>query len=458
MPVFTLSGKKLYSFFSFLLVVCLVFALGTSDAFAKTKTKKHSTAKKHHRVVRRSHAPVVSQEEGARYADIVIDARTGRILHAVNAEVTRHPASLTKMMTLYITFQALESGRLTMAQRLPVSANAAAQSPTKLGLRSGQTIAVRDAILGLVTESANDAAVVLAEALGGTTQNFARMMTQQAQALGMTKTHFENPSGLPDPDQVTCARDMAMLAHGLIYHYPRFYPFFSQESYVYAGRTHRNHNHLMERYDGMDGIKTGYIRASGFNLVTSVRRGDLRLIGVVFGGRSAISRDNQMAQLLDKAFSVADKASHADQETAQGDSNDLPDEGTVSLPPKVSVAFRPRGAAIAATKPLGQPQASAPSNQDTSQPDDDSNGTWGIQVGAYGDQDQAQQLLNDMQRKMSPMLSRSTPVVQKVLANGGTAVYRARFVGMTQATARSICAYFIKHGQGCLLVPPDVAH
>lgn len=234
----------------------------------------------------------------ARYADIVIEADTGRVLHATSAEQQRHPASLTKMMTLYLTFQALEAGRLALDQRLAVSANAAAQSPSKLGLRTGQTIRVQDAILALVTESANDAAMVLGEALGGSGERFGALMTRQARALGMKSTTFKNPSGLPDPDQITSARDMALLGHALIYHYPRYYAYFSETRFVYAGAVHRNHNHLMERYDGMDGIKTGYIRASGYNIVTSVSAGGRRLIVVVMGADSARSRNNHVEELI----------------------------------------------------------------------------------------------------------------------------------------------------------------
>jgi len=262
-------------------------------------------AKRHHVTVNRQahHAALV--DGSASYADLVIDAETGQILHATNPDSLRHPASLTKMMTLYLTFQAIENGRLSLNQYLPISANAAEQSPSKLGLRPGQRIRVEDAILGVVTESANDAAVVLGEALGGSESAFAVLMTKQAHALGMLHTHYENPSGLPNPDQVTTARDQAVLGHSLIVHFPQFYPYFSHDSFTYAGIYHHNHNHLMDRYDGMDGIKTGYIRASGFNLVASAKRGNTRLIGVIFGGHSAVARDNQMAQLLDEGFAAS---------------------------------------------------------------------------------------------------------------------------------------------------------
>ena len=263
------------------------------------KTPAAGQAKTHHKHHKANHAGV---DGSASYADIVIDAESGEILHATDPDHLRHPASLTKMMTVYLTFEAIESGRLRLDQSLPISANAAEQSPSKLGLRRGQYIKVEDAILGVVTESANDAAMVLAEAIGGSESHFGQMMTQKAHALGMAHSNFHNPNGLPDPVQVTTARDMAILGHALIYHFSQFYPYFSHDSFTYAGIYHHNHNHLMDRYDGMDGIKTGYIRASGFNLVASAKRGNVRLIGVVFGGHSTLARDNRMAQLLDQAF------------------------------------------------------------------------------------------------------------------------------------------------------------
>lgn len=243
-----------------------------------------------------------SAVQESKYSDIVIDANTGQVLHATNANGLHHPASLAKMMTLYLTFKALQDGRLKIDQQLPISTKAAHQPATSLGLKAGKTISVRDAILSLVTQSANDSAMVLAETIGGSEANFARDMTQQAAALGMTQTHFYNPSGLPNSNQVTSAYDMAELGSALIRHFPQFYSFFSLNKFNYAGNTYHNHNHLMERYPGMDGIKTGYIESSGFNLAASAKRGNVRLIGVVFGGSSPQSRDQQMAKLLDQSF------------------------------------------------------------------------------------------------------------------------------------------------------------
>ena len=232
------------------------------------------------------------------YASIVVDANTGAVLQATNADSRRHPASLTKIMTLYLLFERLESGRLKLSTRLPVSAHAAAQAPTKLGLKPGQSIAVEDAILGLVTKSANDAAAVVAEAIGGTEAEFARMMTRKARALGMRRTTYTNASGLPDANQVTTARDQAVLGRAIQERFPRYYHYFATDAFEFRGRSVRNHNRLLGRVDGVDGIKTGYTRASGFNLVTSMHRGRRHVVAVVLGGRSAGLRDARMRDLL----------------------------------------------------------------------------------------------------------------------------------------------------------------
>jgi D-alanyl-D-alanine carboxypeptidase len=232
------------------------------------------------------------------YASIVVDANTGAVLQATNADSTRYPASLTKIMTLYLLFERVESGQIKLSSRLPVSAHAAAQAPTKLGLRPGQSITVEDAILALVTKSANDVAAVVAEAIGGTESEFARMMTRKARALGMRRTTYTNASGLPDSDQVTTARDQALLGRAIQERFPRYYRYFATEAFEFRGRSIRNHNRLLGRVNGVDGIKTGYTRASGFNLVTSMHRGSRHVVAVVLGGRSAGQRDAQMRELL----------------------------------------------------------------------------------------------------------------------------------------------------------------
>ncbi len=243
-----------------------------------------------------------ANEAQARSASIVIDYETGRVLQENRADARNYPASMTKMMTLYLAFEALERGDIGLDQRLPVSRRAAAMPPSKLGLKAGETIGVKDALLALTIKSANDAAVVVAEALGRTEGDFARLMSHKARALGMYRTSFQNASGLPHLLQLSTARDIAVLARALIRDFPQYYGYFSSPYFVYKGRTYWNHNRLLRTYRGADGIKTGYIRASGYNLAASARRNGRRLIAVVFGGKSPGSRDRQIAALLDGAF------------------------------------------------------------------------------------------------------------------------------------------------------------
>lgn len=240
------------------------------------------------------------------YAAMVVDAKTGRVLHATNEDALRHPASVTKVMTLYLLFEQIERGRFRLDSPLKVSAFAARQAPSKIGFRPGDTIEVEDAIKALVTKSANDVAVTVAENVAGSEEEFAEQMTRKARQLGMSRTVFKNASGLPDVGQVTTARDLIVLGRALQDRFPRYYPYFSTANFVYEGRSYRNHNRLLGRIEGMDGIKTGYTRMSGFNLLTSVKADGRHLVAVVLGGRSAGARDAQMASLLnanlDRAF------------------------------------------------------------------------------------------------------------------------------------------------------------
>jgi D-alanyl-D-alanine carboxypeptidase len=286
-------------------------AVTTDPAFAKKRSQSQAGAKKYKSITVRKGKPVRTARAGRtrhavaaegpsnpRFAAIVYDVKAGGTLYAVNADSLRHPASVTKVMTLFMLFEQLEAGRLNLDSRLAVSAHAAAQAPTKLGLRAGSTLRVEDAILGMVTRSANDAAAVVAEALGGTEQAFAAMMTRRARSLGMSRTVYRNASGLPDSGQVTTARDLATLGVAIQDRFPRYFRYFSTRSFVYQGRGIANHNRLVGSVDGVDGIKTGYTRASGFNLLTSLRRGDRQVVAVVLGGRSGSSRDATMRQLL----------------------------------------------------------------------------------------------------------------------------------------------------------------
>ena len=237
-----------------------------------------------------------------RYAAIVIDARTGELLSAANADEPRYPASLVKMMTLYMLFEALRDRRVSLDELVPVSAHAAAMMPSKLGLVPGTAITVEQALLGLVTKSANDAASALGELLGGDEERFAQMMTMRARALGMSRTTFRNASGWPDPNQLSTARDLALLARHLVQDYPVEYRYFSTPNFTFHGRTIWNHDRMLQSYPGADGLKTGYTEASGCNLVTSAVRGDVRLIGVVMGASNGSERDIHMASLLDAGF------------------------------------------------------------------------------------------------------------------------------------------------------------
>ena len=236
------------------------------------------------------------------FSAIAVDANNGRILFAKNPDSLRYPASMTKMMTLYLIFEDLRAGRIKLGTRLRVSAYAASRPPSKLGFRPGATITVRNAIKALVTKSANDVAVAVAENLNGSVANFARRMTRTARRIGMTRTTFVNPSGLPNRRQLTTARDMATLALRLQRDFPRYFRYFSTRRFTYRGRRYGNHNRLLGRLKGVNGIKTGYTRASGYNLTTSVTRGNKRLVAVVIGSRSGRSRNAYMAYLVNKMF------------------------------------------------------------------------------------------------------------------------------------------------------------
>ncbi|MCO5131253.1 MAG: D-alanyl-D-alanine carboxypeptidase [Xanthobacteraceae bacterium] len=280
--------------------VC-VLGLATITAATVLATNTADAKRRHRHHQRHS----VQQSYNPAFAAIIVDANSGATLSATNADGLRFPASLTKIMTLYLLFERLDAGKISLNTEMPVSAHAASQAPTKLGLRPGQSLRVEDAIKGLVTRSANDAAVVIAEYLGGDEDDFAKMMTRKARALGMTRTVYRNASGLPNDDQVTTARDQSTLGRAIQDRFPRYYRYFATASFNYRGRNIRNHNHLLGKVEGVDGIKTGYTRASGFNLVTNLKRGNRHLVGVVMGGRSGGSRDaimrNLLAENLDKA-------------------------------------------------------------------------------------------------------------------------------------------------------------
>jgi D-alanyl-D-alanine carboxypeptidase len=329
-----------------LTLTALVLGVAVACDSADARARRHRSHGSAHGSAHRSYDPP--------YAAIVVDGNSGQVLHASNPDALRHPASLTKIMTLYLLFEQLEAGKLKLDSRLPVSAHASAQSPTKLELHAGQTIQVEDAIKAIVTKSANDAAVVVAEAIGGSEDNFGRLMTRKAHALGMTRTVYVNASGLPNNEQLTTARDQATLGRAIQERFPRYYRYFSTSSFRYHGMAMRNHNHLLGRVEGMDGIKTGYTHDSGFNLVTSVRRSGRHLVSVVLGGSSAGSRDARMRELIERHIAQA-----ATRRTAPmvAETATAPARGPelASVRPEASVA-----AAIPAARPHPAPGSADP--------------------------------------------------------------------------------------------------
>ena len=311
-----------------------------SSESAEARRYKHR--RHHHHVVRESYSP--------QFSSIIVDGNSGAVLSSNNPDGIRRPASLTKIMTLYLLFERLDAGKMKLDTEMEVSEFASEQAPTKLGLKPGQTLRVEDAIKGLVTRSANDAAVVIAEAVAGDETEFAKLMTRKARALGMSKTTYRNASGLPNDEQLTTARDQATLGRAIQDRYPRYYRYFATTVFNYRGQSIRNHNRLLGNVEGVDGIKTGYTRASGFNLVSSMRRGNRHLVGVVLGGRSGGSRDatmrNLLAENLEKGATKRTVAAITERNAADG-AVDVADAGTASRPAE---AAQP-GSTLASAEP-----------------------------------------------------------------------------------------------------------
>ncbi len=338
---------------------CIFGFVAVTTAVTFTTNTAEARRYRHHHNVRHHHE---SQESySPAFSSIIVDGNSGATLSSNNPDASRHPASLTKIMTLYLLFERLDSGKMKLDTEMPVSEHAADQAPTKLGLRPGQTIRVEDAIKGLVTRSANDAAVVIAEAIAGDEDDFAKLMTRKARMLGMTKTVYRNASGLPDDDQVTTARDQSTLGRAIQDRFPRHYRYFSTVAFTFRGHSISNHNHLLGTVEGVDGIKTGYTRASGFNLVTSMRRGNRHLVGVVLGGRSGGSRDaimrNLLAENLEKASTKRTVAAIAERNPSDA-RTDVADADAAAQPAPAAQAQSAVQAASAATEPATPPSAS----------------------------------------------------------------------------------------------------
>jgi len=409
-------------------------------------------------------APVASFAGSAYF---IMDAKTGKVLASSNADDLNHPASLTKMMTLYMTFEAIHRGKLSWNTRIPVSRAAAAKPPTKLGLKPGGTVTVREAVDGMIIKSANDAAAAMAEALGGSESGFARLMTQKAREIGMRRTTFLNASGLPNMQQWTTARDMSTLAVALINNYPQEYRLFSQASFNYRGHYVRGHNNLMYRYEGMDGIKTGYTNASGFNLVSAVRSGNRRVIGVVMGGATARGRDALMASLLDRYVSKASPVASsrllasvgggkvAKQVEVASASNDVAmdvDTQTTAATPRKRTEVVPMAFAAASnvTVPMDRPAAMDEilvANKPAA------SGSWQVQIAATPTAQAAKDLLSEAKSKAGNALANASPYTEAV-GKGGNTVYRARFVGFTSRDdANSACSALKRKDFDCMLLP-----
>lgn len=383
----------------------------------------------------------------AQVSSIVIDAQTGKVLSEHDADRSDYPASLTKMMTLYLAFGALEQRKISLNDEFLVSAHAARQAPSKLGLRPGQRIAVRDLILAVVTHSANDAAVTIAENLAGSESAFAQRMTATAHALGMTATTFRNASGLPVPPNMSTARDLATLARALWRDYPTEYRFFATEEFTYRGSVYETHNHLMANFAGMDGIKTGYIHASGFNLAASAVRNGRRLIGVIMGGSSAHARDLQMAGLLDDAFAGGTPAVDTNLRTAGGDdtSNTVVAANTPSPMAELNPVQR---AEAAVPRPAAKPSAPTLRALKKSR-------AWEIQVGAFGNQTSAEHAAKLALAKLR--LPDKVAHVVPPAPGDKEPLFRARVVGFTQREAEHACRLLREklHGHKlCAVIAP----
>lgn len=432
--------------------VCLVLATfpmaGSADAQNKSLKARAAPSGKSHVTPKRLKAAsswVPNPNVNGKDAYLIVDAASGRELASDQADELRHPASLTKLMTLYLTFSALDSGRLSLGDGLSVSMNALNAPPTKMGMTPNGSVLVRDAVMGLVTRSANDAAVLLAESLGGTEENFARIMTQKARQLGMASTVYRNASGLPNPEQVTTARDMARLANALLRDFPHYYPVFSVLSYNYRGRPLDNHNRMLATYAGADGLKTGYTNASGFNLVMSAVRDNRRLIGVVMGGSSASQRDRLMAELMDRGFATAQA-----QSLSAWTSPRVPPSARYSAAnfaagigsPDVVRVNAPTKAEPASPLPNAPASASAfrfaatPSG--TPMPPPTATG-WAIQIGSFSDSRAAQGALERATGALPDSIrTHSTASVDEVQISQKT-LHRARLINLSQEDALDGC-------------------
>jgi D-alanyl-D-alanine carboxypeptidase len=394
-------------------------------------------------------------QNSSKYAAIVVDAKTGEVLYAKRADAPRYPASITKVMTLYLTFEALASGKIQLDDPVVFSPRAAAQSPTKLGIRAGDSITVQQAMQGMVTRSANDAAVALAEKLGGTEQRFAALMTLRAQELGMVNSHFANANGLPDSRQITTARDLAILSRAVMRDYPQYYRLFSTKNFEFRGQSIRNHNGLLYTMDGVDGLKTGFTNASGFNLAVSAVRDNRRLIAIVLGGPTVATRNKVAEGLLLTGFDVLSRRARGEQITVAQNFFEPPQLADATQPSMqqgdteqglsialVSKTPPSRASQIQIVEPRSVAKLNGKGKADMS-------GRWTVQVGSFNNRSDAREQLSLVEKKYGKHFDDARAVAEK---DGGK--YRARFSGMSEQDAKAACRSLKAKKQPCMVMAP----
>lgn len=408
----------------------------------------------------------VGAAKAARNASIVMDMRTGKVIYSRNADRRQHPASLTKLMTLYLTFEAIRNGQLRLDQKLRVSRKAARQPPSKLGLRAGQRVTVRHLIRAAAIKSANDAAMVLAEGIAGSEAAFGRLMTQKARAIGMARTTFKNPHGLTRPGHLSTARDMALLGRRLYFDFPSYYNVFGRKKANAAGRTVYTTNRLLRSYAGAEGMKTGYTSAAGYNLIAAAKRGQRRVLAVVLGGTSSGTRNREMRRLLDMGFRKTPK--HAREVPPA-----LPGIQVADAPlPPARPGTRATGLAalqtalssqaVAATAPVRTTDTGtriAPKRADLPKRRPGARqkfaeGNWTVQLGAFRSEALARASITSAKLAKIPLLASGRPMVETAKARSGKRIYKARVTGLNPATAKAACAQVQKTGHDCLALAP----
>ncbi len=404
-----------------------------------------------------------SSSSETRFSAIVIDAQSGDVLYSVRADSPRYPASVTKVMTLYLTFEALARGDLHLNDEITMSRHAASMQPTKLGIAPGRTLSVEDAIQAMTIQSANDVAVAMAEHLGGTETRFAAMMTLKAKALGMNNSRFVNACGLPDSRQISTAHDIAILSRAIMRDFPQYYSYFGQNQFTYGRKTMTNHNNLLRTMPGVDGLKTGYTSASGYNLAASAVQGDHRLITVVLGGSSGAMRDGEVTRLLNAGFEVARRrdageqlaslqnlfessqfapapssiqlASNEDAEDGEGD-----EAPAAAAPPSAPV----RIASAVPTRPAAIASASAAPSVSVA------GGGYAVQVGAFRQRSAAQTQIRDLSRRFTDVFAN----VESSIGDAVNGFFRAQFTGFSAESAADACSALRAKRVSCMIIAP----